>query len=152
MSHRRDVLSEGVVSVGVLDHGNASSSCGSGHLVPLLLLLIAIVEAHIAVAVVRRDSTSELVVTLVIPIIILPSLILIVSDSSKHFDLTTEDHGEPFSANGFFDEGDTSAVPPFVEFTAERVGFLFQGAEFARGEEAVTTGGVDVCDGRVDDG
>ena len=47
---------------------------------------------------------------------------------------------------------DTGAVSPFIEFTTERIGFEFEEAELAGSEETVTTGGVDVCYGRVDDG
>jgi len=125
------------VSEGILDHGNAR------HLVSLFIFI----EAHVVCG--TTADGGELVVTLVVTIVVLSTLLIVVSDGSEDFDLTTENHGEAFSANRFFDKRETRAGPPFVEFTTESISFNFQTAEFARSKLSMSARGVDVSDGGI---
>ena len=78
--------------------------------------------------------------------------LLLDGSSTEDLDLSTEDHLETLVSNGLVHPWEASAASPFVEFATEGVGFLLEIPEFTGGEETVTTRGVDVGDGAVDDG
>jgi len=66
--------------------------------------------------------------------------------------LTTDNDIEPFPSNWFFDSDQSSSIAPFVNFIAKMVVFGFQKTEFTGGQEVMTTGGVNIGYGRIDDG
>lgn len=65
--------------------------------------------------------------------------------------LPADDDGEGLGSHRLFDAGESSTVAPFVELAAEGVRLGLDETELAGGEHAVTTRGVDVRDGAVDD-
>jgi hypothetical protein len=84
------------------------------------------------------------------PVLVLVLLLNVLPDDD--LELRAEDDAEAVAADGLFDAGDPAALAPLVELAAEGVCLDLEEAEFPRGEEAVALGGVDVCDGGVDDG
>jgi len=73
-------------------------------------------------------------------------------NSCDHLEFTADDHTKAFPTDGFFHTGNSRAITPFVEFTAESVCFVLEESKFAGCEGAMAPGCVDVGDGRVDDG
>ena len=71
---------------------------------------------------------------------------------AEDLNLAAEDHLEGLAADGLVDAGKARAVAPFVEFATESVGLELEKAELASSEQAMPARGVDVCNGRVDDG
>jgi hypothetical protein len=93
-----------------------------------------------------RACNPSVFVAIVVPVIPIRTIVVILDNSSKHFDLAVEDHSEPFTAHGLFDAREPSTVAPFVEFAAESIAVSFEEFELARGEEAMPPGSVDMGD------
>jgi hypothetical protein len=84
--------------------------------------------------------------------IVIVFIVLLSRDSSNDLELAAEDHGESITSHGLFNPRHTGAITPFVYFTTKSVGFMFEDAELAGRENSVTTRGMDVGNGGVDDG
>ena len=109
------------------------------------------VDAEIHAKLVLCMAVPTDITAVVLTIIV---LIVVVVGGSAYDDLefARNDHSKAITPDGFFDAGDTCALTPLIELAAESVGFDLEHAELTGGKEAVSAGGVDMCDGGVDDG
>jgi len=144
------------------------------HLLLMLLLLLGMVRMHLLRwrgrrLVIHRHHTLLLNIIHIRPIATIRRLllllhtahrantiflILILADTrdGKHLELPADHHPKAFASHWLFDSWDTSPVAPLVDLPAERIGFVLEHPQLARGEHAVAPGSVDMRDGGVDDG
>jgi hypothetical protein len=93
----------------------------------------------------HRSNTAPKLISILIPIIPIPPIFLF-NNSSKNLDLTTDHHGKAFTPHWLLYARQSRTITPFVKLAPEGVGFYLDEAEFAGGEEAVPTRGVDMRD------
>lgn len=105
---------------------------------------------HVLVVVAHHTVGGVILIAEVVSCII--TTIVLVDRSADSLDFTAEDHLEGFTTDRFFYARETRSVPPLVELSSKSIGLHLEQTEFTRGKGTVTTRGLDVSNGRVDDG
>jgi hypothetical protein len=68
------------------------------------------------------------------------------------FQFSTQNHPKALSSHWLFYSRQGSSVTPLIQFSTEGICLLLERTQFARSHHPVPLTGVDVSDGRVDDG
>jgi hypothetical protein len=102
---------------------------------------------------VGTTDCNKLVVGIIVAIVTtVGGVLFFIRIGRKHFDLSTEDHGETLPSHRLLHSGKARSVSPVVELSAKSIRFKFEKSEFARGKETMAASRVDVSDGGIDDG
>jgi len=93
----------------------------------------------------RTDSTARYVgVEIILTVLVTHTLIVVEVSRNHNLDFSTKDQCETISTNRLFNTGKTGVVPPVIQFTSKSIGFKFEQAKFAGGDETMSAGSMNV--------
>lgn len=91
-------------------------------------------------------------VKIVLAIVVHILLIFLLSGGDNNFDLTIEHHAEAIATGGFLSTGNTRTIAPFVQLPTKGISLRLKRAKFTSSNQPVTARGVNVSNGRINDG